>query len=242
MPAGGTLTIETANVELDEHYASTHLDAAPGAYVALTVTDSGVGMPATVLERLFEPFFTTKSVGMGTGLGLASVHGIVKRSGGSVHVDSEVGRGSRFTVYLPRAVGGGETIATEPPATAAANGAETVMVVEDADGVRELTKRLLERRGYRVIAAADATEALRLFDANPAIAVLLTDVVMPHCSGPVLARQLAERRPGFKVIYMSGYTDEAIVQHGVLNAGIAFLHKPFTSTMLGQKIRQVLDG
>jgi PAS domain S-box-containing protein len=239
MPTGGQLTIQTSNTELDENYASTHFDIKPGAYVALTVTDSGVGMSAAIMERLFEPFFTTKGAGQGTGLGLASVHGIVKSSGGSVHVYSEPGRGSSFTVYLPQVTSGELPSAVAAPSVA--TGTETVLVVEDAEALRELTRRLLERQGYTVIAAASAAEARRLFEWNPSIAVLLTDVVMPDCSGPRLASQLAKRRPGFKVIYMSGYTDEAISQHGVLKPGIAFLHKPFTSHILGRKIREALD-
>jgi two-component system, cell cycle sensor histidine kinase and response regulator CckA len=241
MPKGGTLRIETANVELDEHYAKTHLDVKPGRYVVLTVTDSGTGMTPEVQARLFEPFFTTKEVGKGTGLGLATVHGIVTRSGGSVNVHSEVGKGTSFKVYLPRA-DAAEMVAETPSLPARPHtGAQTVLVVEDEDGLRELAKRLLERQGYAVLLAAKADEALRLFDQNASIGVLLTDVVMPGCSGPELARQLVERQPGLKVIYMSGYTDEAIVQHGVLKPGIAFLHKPFTSESLGRKIREVLD-
>ncbi len=240
MPQGGTLTIETANVHLDEHYASTHFDVKPGAYVALTVTDSGIGMPPEVLDRIFEPFFTTKGTGKGTGLGLASVHGIVNSNGGSVNVYSEVGHGSTFIVYLPQSTAA-DTVGELPAPAKSATGTETVLLVEDAEALRGLTMRLLERQGYTVIAAANATEAQRLFEWNPSIAILLTDVVMPGGSGPELSRQLTARRPGFKVIYMSGYTDEAIVQHGVLKPGVAFLHKPFTSQMLGCKIREALD-
>jgi PAS domain S-box-containing protein len=240
MPQGGTLTIGTANIQLDEHYASTHLNVKPGAYVALTVTDSGTGMPPEVIDRLFEPFFTTKGVGKGTGLGLASVHGIVNNIGGSINVYSELGHGSTFSVYLPQS-NATETV-SEPAAPAASpTGTETVLLVEDAEALRVLTMRLLERQGYKVIAAANATEAERLFEWNPSIAILLTDVVMPGRSGPELALQLMARRPGLKVIYMSGYTDEAIVEHGVLKPGIAFLHKPFTSHMLGRKIREALN-
>jgi two-component system, cell cycle sensor histidine kinase and response regulator CckA len=239
MPRGGQLTIETSHRELDENYASTHFDIAPGAYVALTVSDTGVGMSAAIVERLFEPFFTTKGVGKGTGLGLASVHGIVKNSGGGVHVYSEPGHGSSFTVYLPQVTSGEMPSMVRAPLSVA-TGTETVLLVEDADALRALTMRLLERQGYKVIAASNATEAERLFEWNPSIAVLLTDVVMPGRSGPELSRQLMARRPGFKVIYMSGYTDEAIVEHGVLKPGIAFLHKPFTSHMLGRKIREAL--
>jgi two-component system cell cycle sensor histidine kinase/response regulator CckA len=241
MPNGGTLTIETANVELDEHYAAVHFAVKPGPYVAVTVTDSGTGMTPDVLLHLFEPFFTTKEPGKGTGLGLPTVHGIVTRSGGSVNVYSEVGLGSSFKVYFPKAATGGPADAEAPAAAPSAGGRETVLVVEDADGLRELTKRLLERLGYDVVVAANAATALRLFEENPTIDLVLTDVVMPGSSGPELTKQLLDTHPGLKVIYMSGYTDEAIVQHGMLKPGIAFLHKPFTSDALGRKIRDVLD-
>jgi PAS domain S-box-containing protein len=241
MPRGGTLTIETANVDLDEHYAKTHLAVKPGPYVALTVTDTGTGMTPHVQARLFEPFFTTKEVGKGTGLGLATVHGIVARSGGSINVYSEVGRGTSFKVYFPRADAAEMVVEAPPPVAQPRAGAQTVLVVEDADELRELARRLLRRQGYTVLLAANADEALQLFERNPSIDVLLTDVVMPGASGPELTRRLVERRPGLKVIYMSGYTEEAIVQHGVLKPGIAFLHKPFTSEALGRKVREVLD-
>ena len=241
MPDGGTLRIETANVELDEHYARTHVPVKPGPYVVLTVTDTGTGMTPEVQARLFEPFFTTKEIGKGTGLGLPTVLGIVTRAGGSVNVYSEVGRGTSFKVYFPRA-DAAEIVAGAPPAVARPRtGSETVLVVEDADGLRDLTRRLLERDGYKVLVAANAEAALRLFEENERIDVLLTDIVMPGTSGPQLTTQLVERRPTLKVIYMSGYTEESIVQHGVLNAGIAFLHKPFTSATLVGKIREVLD-
>jgi PAS domain S-box-containing protein len=241
MPGGGTLTIKTANVELDEHYAKTHLGAKPGPYVELTVTDTGTGMTPEVQARLFEPFFTTKDPGKGTGLGLATVHGIATRSGGSVTVDSEVGRGTSFMVYFPRADGADPVVAAPPPAARGRAGRQTVLVVEDAEGLRELTKRLLERHGYVVLLAANAEEARHLFDENPSIDLLLTDVVMPGASGPELVKQLVERRPALKVVYMSGYTDEAIVHHGVLDPEIAFLHKPFSSETLGRKIKEVLE-
>jgi two-component system cell cycle sensor histidine kinase/response regulator CckA len=241
MPGGGTLTIETANVDLDEHYAKTHLAVKPGPHVALTVSDTGTGMTPQVRARLFEPFFTTKDVGRGTGLGLATVHGIVMRSGGSVNVYSEVGKGTSFKVYFPRA-DAGETLVDAPPPVARPRArAQTVLVVEDAEELRELTSRLLRRQGYTVLLAANADEALQLFERNPSIDVILTDVVMPGASGPELTRRLVERRPELKVIYMSGYTEEAIVQHGVLKPGIAFLHKPFTSEALGRKLRETLD-
>jgi two-component system, cell cycle sensor histidine kinase and response regulator CckA len=241
MPRGGILTIETANVELDENYPNTHFAVAPGSYVVLTVTDTGTGITPEVQARLFEPFFTTKDPGKGTGLGLATVHGIVARSGGSVNVHSEMGKGTSFKVYFPRANAAEMVVEAAPPPVRMHPGSETVLLVEDAEGLRELTKRLLERLGYTVLVAGNADEAVRLFEANPSIALLLTDVVMPGASGPELTRRLAEQRPELRVVYMSGYTEEAIVHHGVLNPGIAFLHKPFTSKALGRKIREALD-
>ena len=241
MPRGGTLTLETANIELDEHYAKSHLGVEPGQYVVLTVTDTGSGMAPQVRARLFEPFFTTKEVGRGTGLGLATVHAIVTRSGGSVTVESEVGKGTSFKVYFPKA-DADEMVAEQPSLVARTHtGTETVLVVEDANGLRELTRRLLQREGYTVLLAENADKAVQLFEQHPSINVVLTDVVMPGGSGPELTSRLVERRPNLKVIYMSGHTDEAIVQHGVLKSGIAFLHKPFSSEVLGRKIREVLD-
>jgi len=241
MPGGGTLTIETANVELDEHYATAHFSVKPGPYVVLTVTDTGVGMTPLVQARLFEPYFTTKEPGKGTGLGLATIHGIVTRSGGSVQVYSEVGKGTSFKVYFPRAEAVDMVVETAAQVSRPHAGGQTVLLVEDSEGLRELARRLLERQGYTVLAAGNAEEALQLFNENATIDVLLTDVVMPGASGPELTRQLVERRPELRVIYMSGYTEEAIVHHGVPNSGVAFLHKPFTSDTLGRKIREVLD-
>ncbi len=240
MPKGGTLTIETANVDLDEHYANRHFSVKPGSYVVLTVSDTGTGMTPEIQKRLFEPFFTTKELGKGTGLGLATVHGIIMRCGGSVGVYSEVGQGTSFKVYLPR--GGRSPATTEAPRAVAERAAgETVLVVEDADGLRDLAKRMLERQGYKVLLASNAGEALAQFNHTPSIDVILTDVVMPGDSGPELARQLVTRRPGLKVLYLSGYTEDAITHHGVLDPGIAFIHKPFTAETLGRKIREVLD-
>jgi two-component system, cell cycle sensor histidine kinase and response regulator CckA len=242
MPKGGTLTIETANVELDEHYAETHRDVKPGPYVVLTVTDTGTGMTPQVQARLFEPFFTTKEPGKGTGLGMATVYGIVTRCGGTVGVYSEVGKCTSFKVYFPRANAAEMIVHAPMQAVKPRSGTQTVLVVEDEDGLRELAKRLLQREGYTVLLAADADEALQIFAQNLSIDVLLTDVVMPGASGPDLTKQLVEQRPGLRVIYMSGYTEDAIVQHGVLKPGIAFLNKPFTSETLGRKIRDVLDA
>ena len=241
MPRGGTLTIATANVELDGDYAATHAGVKPGSYVALTVTDTGTGMTPQVQARVFEPFFTTKEVGKGTGLGLATVDGIVKQSGGSCSVYSELGKGTSFHVYFPRVEAAERVVDATAPMAGRRTATETVLVVEDGEGLRELARRLLHREGYTVLVAANADEAVRLFEATPAIDLLLTDVVMPGASGPELTRQLVGQRPALKVIYMSGYADDAIVQRGVLKPGIAFLHKPFTSDTLGRKVREVLD-
>ena len=243
MPGGGRLLIETAHVELDGTYAETHLNAPPGTYVVLTVTDTGVGMPPDVLSHLFEPFFTTKEQGKGTGLGLATVHGIVTRSGGSVGVYSEVGRGTSFKIYLPRADADAPAVAPAPaPTSTTAGRGRTVLVVDDAEGLRLLMARTLTRLGFQVLLAANAGDAVRQFSAHPEIDVLLSDVVMPGASGPELTVGLRQQRPDLKVIYMSGYTEDAIVHHGVLKPGIAFLHKPFTAHALAQKIAEVLGA
>jgi CheY-like chemotaxis protein len=205
------------------------------------MSDTGAGMTPAMQARIFEPFFTTKELGQGTGLGLATVDGIVTRGGGSVTVYSELGKGTSFKVYFPRAAAA--EIEPEPPRPVPRprSGSETVLVVEDAAGLRDLTRRLLERQGYTVLVAADANEALRVFESNGAIDLLLTDVVMPGGSGPQLSQRLVGLRPALKVVFMSGYTEATIVHDGVLNPGIAFLHKPFTSETLGRKVREVLD-
>ncbi|HET9424515.1 MAG TPA: response regulator [Gemmatimonadaceae bacterium] len=241
MPDGGTLTIATANVELGEDYARQHIATAAGSYVALTLSDTGTGITPAARTRLFEPFFTTKPAGQGSGLGLATVHGIVTRGGGSITVDSVPGVGSVFTVYFPRTEAA-PMIAHAPPRSGARTGGETLLVVEDAAGLRELTRKLLESRGYTVLVAANADEATTEFRRHPEIAVILTDVVMPGRSGPQLVQALMELRPELRVIYMSGYTEHSIVHQGVLDPGIAFLHKPFTPDELGGKVRDVLDA
>ena len=230
MPQGGKLTIETANVELDEDYARTHVAVQPGAHVMLGVSDSGCGMDAETQAHLFEPFFTTKKKGEGTGLGLATVYGIVKQSGGNMWVYSEPGQGTTFKVYLPRVGEAAGTIAPPTPVADSASGVETILLVEDEKAVRELAARTLERNGYTVLTAADAAEATQLAQRHGhRIHLLLTDVVMPEVNGRQLAQRLASLRPGIKVLYMSGYTDDAIVHHGVLEPGVAFLQKPFTA-------------
>jgi CheY-like chemotaxis protein len=241
MPKGGTLTIATNRVEMDEQHAKTHAGLRPGRYVLLTVTDTGTGMTPEVKARLFEPFFTTKDIDKGTGLGLATVHAIVAQNGGSIEVESDLGRGTSFVIYLPEADATEADSHARPPSVPQQTGSETVLVVEDSEGLRELARRLLQRQGYRVLVAANADEALAVFEQHGAVDVLLTDVVMPGASGPELTRQLVVLRPTLKVIYMSGYTDAAIFQHGVLASGFGFLHKPFTAEAVGQKIREALD-
>jgi two-component system cell cycle sensor histidine kinase/response regulator CckA len=240
MPTGGKLVIEAANAQLDQSYTKTHLGVEPGEYVSLTVSDSGVGMSREVLCRLFEPFFTTKEPGKGTGLGLATVYGIVKQSGGHISVYSEPGRGSAFRVYLPRALRKEVGACVSGPAPV--GGHETILLVEDEEMVREMTARMLTWGGYTVIQAANGPEALRACkDHEGAVHLMLTDVVMPRMSGRELAEHLAFLCPRVKVIYMSGYTDDAVLQHGVYQSDMAFLQKPFTLEVLLKRVREVLD-
>ena len=243
MPDGGRLTIETAAVELDEGYAQDHLGAAPGAYAMLAVTDTGTGMDANVRAHLFEPFFTTKEVGKGTGLGLATVYGIVKQSGGHISVYTELGRGSSFKVYLPRVHPPPRAAAPAAPRPAATHGSETVLVVEDDPAVLSLSCRALEAEGYTILCASDGTDALRIVERHGGeIHLLLTDVVMPGMSGRELAEQMAARRAGIRILYMSGYPGDAAVHQGALVRGSAFLQKPFSPDGLTRKVRETLDA
>jgi signal transduction histidine kinase len=242
MPEGGTLTIETGNVELDEAYAREHAGVNSGSYVMLAVSDTGEGMSAETLAHIFEPFFTTKEVSKGSGMGLATVYGIVQQSGGHVWVYSEPGRGSTFKVYLPRVESAAEPAARTPGSEPTIRGKETILVAEDDTQVRGLTVAILRACGYLVLEPENALEADRVCQQHPGhIDLLLTDVVMREMSGPDLARRLQKLHPQTKVLFMSGYIDNAIVHQGVLDAGIAFLAKPFTPSALAGKVRQVLD-
>jgi signal transduction histidine kinase/ActR/RegA family two-component response regulator len=242
MPHGGTLTVETANVELDQAYADKHAGMRPGPYVALAVSDTGIGMDAETQAHIFEPFFTTKEMGKGSGLGLATVYGVVQQSGGHLSVYSEPGRGSTFKVYLPRAGDVTEPLPASPVQQPAMRGKETILVAEDDPQVRDLAVAILKACGYLVLELENANDAERVCQQHGGdIDLLLTDVVMREVSGPDLARTVQRVRPETKVLFMSGYTDSAIVHQGVLNPGIAFLPKPFTPSTLAGRVRQVLD-
>jgi len=241
MPQGGRLTIETRNVEIDDKFGYSHAESQRGQFVQLAVTDTGSGMTPEVRSRIFEPFFTTKGVGKGTGLGLSVVHGIVKQSGGRLDVYSEVNLGTSFKIYFP-----GVGIVAKNPASRDPSepfkGTETILLVEDEDMVRDLIFRILEKQGYTVLKAKSGKESLQLIEGYAGqISLLVTDVVMPEMSGPEVARQLQARNPKLRVLYLSGYTDDAVVRHGILQSDVAFLQKPFTPKLLARKVREVLD-
>jgi two-component system cell cycle sensor histidine kinase/response regulator CckA len=245
MPTGGKLTIETSNVDLDEEYAARHVAMKPGPYVRFAVSDTGCGMDTATQARIFEPFFTTKDKGKGTGLGLSTVYGIVAQSGGTIWVYSEPGQGTTFKIYLPREISAKMTVtatrlaAVQSPPT----GTETILVVEDEEAILNIAKRILREAGYTVLTAASPDAALMACKAQQSqIHLLLTDVVMPQMGGRVLAETLVVARPGIKVLYMSGYTDDAIVHHGTLDPGTHFIAKPFNAADLARKVREVLDS
>jgi len=242
MPRGGKLTIETANTELDEIYASSHADVVPGPYVMLAVSDTGHGLDAKTQSHIFEPFFTTKVQGKGTGLGLSTVFGIVKQSGGHVWVYSEPGHGAAFKVYFPRVDESADAAAAPEKSVESLYGSENILVVEDDEAVRDVSRLALEKYGYTVLEAERGTQALEAFGPlATAIDLVVTDVIMAGMSGPGLVLRLQKLHPDVKVLYVSGYTEEATIHHGVLTEGIAFLQKPFTPDGLVRKVRQLLD-
>jgi len=243
MPKGGKLTIETGSVQLSESFSAKQLGVQQGPYVVLSITDTGVGMNEETQSHLFEPFFTTKNPGRGTGLGLATAYGIIRQSGGAIRIESQLGRGTTARIYLPP---------TQTKAPAGAEGAdlqagpvtgfEAILVVEDEARVRKLIVDVLTARGYRVLEATRGEDALRISRGHKGpIDLAVVDVVMPEISGPDLVRQLTHQRPKLRVLYISGYTDEAIVHHGIPESGTAFLQKPFLPDALARKVREVLD-
>lgn len=242
MPQGGKLIIETANVQLDEEYARTHVGSKPGQYVLLAVTDTGIGMTPEVKEHIFEPFFTTKAKGKGTGLGLSSVYGIVKQSGGSIWVYSEPGQGTTFKIYLPVIDEPAEKIKREAETTIP-SGNETILVVEDEEEVRKLAVNVLERLGYRILVAASGQEAMKIGESfQESVHLLLTDVIMPGMNGMELAHTLSHLHPEIKVLFMSGYPDEIISDFGILKPGVNYIQKPFTLESLAKKVREALSS
>jgi signal transduction histidine kinase len=243
MPKGGTLILETDNFDVDEGYAAAHPPLQPGRYVMLAVSDTGIGMDAETQLRIFEPFFTTTPEGQGTGLGLSTVHGIVKQSGGHLWVYSEPGRGTSIKVYLPRVDDLTEGPRPDGPPTEAPRGHETILLVEDTETLKEMIRETLEYRGYEVLLAANGEDALLIArERKGPIDLLLTDVVMPSLGGADLARLFLVLRPGTRVLYMSGYTDGALLQHGILGEGLMLLEKPFSGSSVARAVREALDG
>jgi CheY-like chemotaxis protein len=241
MPKGGRLTIEVRNAVLEESYVRGHVGARTGPHVVLAVSDTGCGMDDATMAKIFEPFFSTKG-DQGTGLGLATVHGIVKQSGGHIGAYSEVGLGTTIRVYLPRVEECPPSVAPPQPAETLPRGTATVLFVEDQNAVRELGMEILQECGYTVLGARDGVEAMQSAGQHQGpIDLLVTDVVMPRMGGREVAERLAIPHPGAKVLYLSGYTDDTVVRHGILESQVAFLQKPFTPTSLARKVREVLD-
>lgn len=242
MPDGGKLTIETSNAYLDDEYCRQHEGIMPGQYILVAVTDSGAGMSRETIDRAFEPFFTTKEAGKGTGLGLSQVYGFMKQSEGHVKIYSESGEGTTIKLYLPRREGAEAATSSDDHLNSERGGGETILVVEDDDGVRQYASEILRDLNYQVIEARDSASALRLLEANKKFDLMLTDVVLPGKNGRELANEVEQRRPGTKIIFMTGYSRNAIVHHGRLDPGIELIPKPLTERVLARKIRQVLDG
>jgi CheY-like chemotaxis protein len=240
MPTGGKLNIGASNVSVDEHHLGKPEGVASGPFVMLAVTDTGVGMTEEVRTHVFEPFFTTKEKGKGTGLGLSTVFGIIQQSGGTIWVDTKPGVGTSFKAYLPTVAADADVVEVSRQLPIQ-RGTETILLCEDDEAVRALARAILTRNGYRVLEAKNGGEALMLSERN-AIDLLVTDVVMPMMSGRQLAERLRAIRPGLKVLYMSGYTDDAVVRHGVLKDELEFLQKPLTPDALARKVREVLDA
>nr|MBA3692838.1 PAS domain-containing protein [Acidobacteriota bacterium] len=243
MPQGGTLTIETANLLLEPDEARQKVDILPGAYVMLAVCDTGDGIDDKILQHIFEPFFTTKNIGKGTGLGLSTVYGIVKQSGGNIEVDSKVGAGTTFRIYLPRVAEQSEAAEIKDTSAELPSGTETILLVEDEELVRNLSREILETCGYTVIEARNGLEALEVCEnGNCKINLLMTDVVMPQMGGRELAEKLSEKLPNLKILFTSGYTNEGMVRNGVIETSTNFIQKPFTFDTLARKVRELLDA
>jgi CheY-like chemotaxis protein len=240
MADGGRLTIETSNIVIDEEYASGHAETPPGEYVLVTISDTGAGMTREVREKLFEPFFTTKEKGKGTGLGLPSVYGIVKQSGGFIWVYSEVGKGTTFKIYLPRALEV-RVPGVNTPQRNRKVGAETILLVEDDDEVRQVASRILRRNGYRVLEAGNGADALRVCESeDEPVDLIVTDLVMPEMGGSELAKRVRAQRPDARILFTSGYTEDAVLRQSLLREGEAFIEKPFTPAKLANKAREML--
>jgi CheY-like chemotaxis protein len=242
MPDGGKLTLETRNVILDESYAADNGDVRPGNYVMIAVSDTGVGIPEAIRDRVFDPFFSTKAVGSGTGLGLSMVYGFVKQSDGHIKVYSEVGFGTTFKLYLPQAGLSPEQVATAPLSAELEGGNETILVVEDDPLVRSYVNAQLQSLGYRTLSAANGAEALDIADGGAAFDLLFTDVIMPGLNGRQLAAEMAQRRPKLKVLFTSGYTENAIIHHGRLDSGVLLLAKPYRKLDLARMMRVALSA
>jgi CheY-like chemotaxis protein len=243
MPDGGTLTLETSNVVLDEHYAAANRDVQPGDHVMIAVSDTGSGIPEAIIDKVFEPFFSTKEVSKGTGLGLSMVYGFVKQSGGHIKLYSKEGHGTTIRLYLPRVVKSADRLAVPAPAAPIERGDETILIVEDDAMVRKYVTAEVQSLGYATLSAANAVEALAVIDGGAAFDLLFTDVIMPgKMNGRQLAEEAAKRRPQLRVLFTSGYTENAIIHNGQLDSGVLLLAKPYRKSELARMLRMALDG